>query len=198
MKKFLHVGCGPAKKEDTTYGFNSHEWEEIRFDIDPNVHPDILGTMIDMKNVETGSMHAIFSSHNIEHLYAHEVVIALHEFLRVLNDDGFVVITCPDLQSVCEAVVADKLLDTLYESGIGPITPLDIIYGHRGFIADGNTYMAHKCGFTQSVLSGCLVSAGFKSVLVGRRPEAYDLWVIGYKNEQAENVARENAELHLP
>lgn len=198
MKKFLHVGCGPAKKEDTTFGFSSPDWEEIRFDIDPDANPHIVGTMVDMKNVESRSMDAIFSSHNIEHVYPHEVEIVLREFLRVLNDDGFVVITCPDLQTVCEAVVADKLLDTLYESGAGPITPIDIIYGHRGFIQEGNTYMAHKCGFTYSVLSSCLMRAGFKSVIGGRRRDHFDLWIMGYKNEQSESLMNENVALHLP
>jgi len=28
MKKFLHVGCGPAKKADTTAGFNNDDWQD--------------------------------------------------------------------------------------------------------------------------------------------------------------------------
>ena len=59
-------------------------------------------------------MQAIFSSHNIEHIYPHEVNASLLEFNRVLSNDGFVVLTCPDLQSVCEAIVQDKLLEPLY------------------------------------------------------------------------------------
>jgi predicted SAM-dependent methyltransferase len=136
-KQFLHVGCGPQTKESLK-GFNSSDWTEIRFDIDEKVKPDIVGTLTDMSGVETGTMDAVFSSHNIEHLYAHEVVGALKEFNRVLKEDGFVVLTCPDLQSVCEAVANDKLLEPLYISPAGPIAPIDILYGHRGFIANGN------------------------------------------------------------
>ena len=55
--------------------------------------------MTDMSAVETGSMDALFSSHNVEHLYPHEVPVAFVEFHRVLNDDGFAIITGPDLQS---------------------------------------------------------------------------------------------------
>ena len=98
-------------------------------------------------------MQAIFSSHNIEHIYPHEVNVALKEFLRVLTPDGFVVLTCPDLQSVCEAVANNKLLEPLYVSPAGPISPIDILYGHRGFIAQGNHFMAHRCGFTSSSLN---------------------------------------------
>jgi len=111
IKKLLHVGCGSQNKSSLK-GFD--DWQEVRFDIDERVKPDIVGTLTDMSAVATASVDAIYSSHNIEHLYAHEVAIALKEFNRVLKSDGFVVLTCPDLQSVCEAVAKDRLLDTLY------------------------------------------------------------------------------------
>jgi Methyltransferase domain len=89
-----------------------------------------------MSAVADKSVDAIFSSHNIEHVYPHEVAQVLNEFLRVLSDDGFVVLTCPDLQAVCEFVAADKLLEPIYESPVGPISPLDVFVwsspGNRG------------------------------------------------------------------
>jgi hypothetical protein len=48
-----------------------------------------------------------------------------------LDDHGFVVITCPDLQSVCALVAQDKLTEAAYTAPAGPIAPLDILYGHR-------------------------------------------------------------------
>lgn len=131
MKTFLHIGCGPQRKESTTRGFNSDEWHELRLDIDENVQPDIVGTMTDMSRVPDESVDALFSSHNIEHLYPHEVPVALTEFLRVLKPEGFAVITCPDLKSVCALVAEDKLTEPAYQSEAGPIAPLDILYGHR-------------------------------------------------------------------
>ena len=71
MKTFLHVGCGKQTKKFTTKGFNSSAWNEIRLDIDKNVNPDVIGTMTNMSGIESGSMDAIYSSHNIEHLYPH-------------------------------------------------------------------------------------------------------------------------------
>lgn len=62
-----------------------------------------------------------------------------------------------------------------YHSPAGAITPLDIIYGFRPSIAQGNTYMAHRCGFTETALRGTLVANGFASVAAMRRPAAYDL-----------------------
>jgi len=186
MQTFLHVGCGPQYKSEIK-GFDNDNWKEIRFDIDEKVNPDIVGTLIDMSQVETGSVDAIFSSHNIEHVFPHEVPIVLKEFYRVLKDDGMVVLACPDLQSVCEAVVNDKLLEPLYETSIGDkIAPIDILYGWRAPIADGNEYMAHKGGFTYSVLNGAFLEAGFKMNYGGRNPERWELFIISFKQEKSQ------------
>lgn len=196
-KKFLHVGCGPQNKTGIK-GFSSDAWTEIRFDIDENVKPDIIGTLTDMKAVSDNSVDAVFSSHNIEHVYAHEVIDVLKEFRRVLKDDGFAVITCPDLQSVCEAVANDKLLEPLYVSQSGPISPIDILYGHRGFMQNGNTYMAHKCGFTFKVLVDAIGEAGFSNGIGTRRPKAYDLWAVAFKAKVSEQEMQQVARQYLP
>ena len=193
----LHIGCGPKRKDETLPAFHSDEWQEVRFDIDESVAPDIIGTMTDMSAVETGSMDALFSSHNVEHLYPHEVGVAFREFSRVLNDDGFAIITCPDLQSVAALVADDKLLDTAYVSPAGPITPLDILFGHRASMERGNLYMAHHVGFTQKVLAGTLKSAGFGAVLTVRRPEKFDLWAFAMKQGVSDHELRETAQRYL-
>lgn len=181
MKQFIHVGCGSKRKAQTTVGFNTPEWTEIRFDIDASVAPDVLGSMTDMSAVADESMDALFSSHNIEHLYPHEVPIALKEFLRVLKPDGFAVITCPDLQSVCALVADNKLTQPAYQSPAGPISPLDILYGHRASMQRGNLYMAHRCGFTKDVLMATLQQTGFASVGTLARPKVFDLWAFASK-----------------
>lgn len=200
MKTLLHVGCGPKRKDRTTAGFNKPDWQEIRLDIDPRVSPDVTGTMTDMSEVASFSVDAIFSSHNIEHLYPHEVPLALAEFLRVLSDDGFTVITCPDLQSVCALVAQDKLTEAAYTSPAGPIAPLDILYGHRPAMAAGNLYMAHRCGFTRKVLQGTLQAAGFKSVATLARGRApfFDLFALASKSARSEEEMRKLASLHFP
>jgi predicted SAM-dependent methyltransferase len=197
-KIFLHVGCGLLRKGNTTRGFNSEQWREIRLDIDPSVTPDIIGTMTDMSAVETASVDAVFSSHNIEHLYPHEVLVALAEFLRVLKDDGFAVITCPDLKSVAKRIADDLLLEPVYQSGMGPIAPLDLLYGHRASLAKGNLYMAHRCGFTQKVLAETLQAVGFKSVASACIPQSFVLWAFASKSERDDAELRELARLHFP
>lgn len=198
MNQLLHVGCGPKRKDRTTKGFNSTEWQEIRLDIDASVRPDVIGTMTDMAAVASGSMDAIFSSHNIEHLYPHEVPVALREFLRVLKPDGFAVITCPDLQSVCALVAQDKLTEPAYQSPAGPIAPLDILYGHRPPMARGNLYMAHRCGFTRRVLTDSLQAAGFAAVASLARPKQFELWAVASRSARPEAEMRALASAHFP
>ena len=200
MPTLLHIGCGPKRKDKTTKGFNTPNWTEIRLDIDPSVSPDVTGTMTEMSAVASESVDAIFSSHNIEHLYPHEVSVALKEFLRVLKPEGFAVITCPDLQSVCALVADDKLTDAAYTSPSGPITPIDIIYGYRPSMSKGNLFMAHRCGFTQRVLDGTLRSCGFQmvaSMARGRTP-FFDLWALASKSTRSEEAMRALAGEHFP
>lgn len=198
MKYFLHVGCGPKHKDQTTEAFNSDGWTEKRLDIDSSVLPDVVGTMTDMSAVATGSMQAIFSSHNIEHLYPHEVPLALAEFIRVLSDEGFAVITCPDLQSVCKLVAEDQLTESAYTSPAGPIAPIDILYGHRAPMAQGNLYMSHRCGFTKKVLIATLRAVGFQSVAAMARPNCFDLWALASKSLMNEADLLELAKDHFP
>ena len=198
-RTFLHVGCGHKRKDKTTRTFAREDWQELRLDIDESVHPDIVGTMLDMSAVQDASVDAVYSSHNIEHLYPHEAPKALAEFKRVLKPDGFVVITCPDLQSVCALIAQDKLTEPAYTSPAGPITPLDILYGHRPPIAKGNLYMAHRCGFTQKVLTGTLQAAGFAMVVATRREHPqYDLWALASVSRMDEASIRQLAAAHFP
>jgi hypothetical protein len=197
MKTFLHVGCSTLNKSGLK-GFDSVEWREIRFDIDPSVYPDIVGTLTDMHAVATGSVDAIFSSHNIEHVFPHEVHTVLLEFHRVLKQDGIVVLTCPDLVSVCQAVANDRLMETLYDSPAGPIAPIDILYGHRNSVAKGELYMAHKTGFTYSSLNSALFKAGFKFNLGAARPSEYDLWFVSFKQPMSIEEGTRIAMNYLP
>lgn len=185
MKKLLHIGCGP-KTIRQIKGFDSTAWQEIRFDIDPSVQPDVIGTLTDMSAIDSDSVDAVYSSHNIEHLYPHEVPLALTEIFRVLKPNGFLLLTCPDIQSVCEMVAKDQLTEPLYNSPAGPISAIDILYGHRGFMAKGNLFMAHRCGFTFKVLTGTVIAQGFKTIIGRRDPKNYALWVMAFKSENNE------------
>jgi hypothetical protein len=179
----LHVGCGHATLDSIPLtGFHQSNWQEVRLDADESVDPDIVGTMVNMDAVADGYADALFSSHGIEHLYWHDVPMALAEFRRVLKKDGFVVITCPDVQAAAQMIAEDKMFETAYQSAAGPITPFDILYSYRPFVAANPEWMSHHCGFTLSTLIAVLKDAGFATVNGMRRPSGFDLWVLASKS----------------
>ncbi|MBW8815392.1 MAG: class I SAM-dependent methyltransferase [Caulobacterales bacterium] len=198
MPTLLHVGCARLRKDATTPAFAGPDWDEVRLDIDPAVEPDIVASMTDMSAVPNGAMDAVYSSHNLEHLYPFEVEVALKEFARVLGPDGFAVVTCPDLQATAQLVLEDRLLETAYESPAGPISALDILYGHRAALARGNLFMAHRCGFTARALSQVLRGCGFGSVIVRRRPAHFDIWAVATRASAAPERLRALAAQHFP
>ncbi len=104
----------------------------------------------------------------------------------------------PRLKSVCQLVAEDKLTDVAYQSPAVPIAPIDILYGHRGYMANGNLYMSHRCGFTEKVLRATLTANGFISVGTMSRPRAFDLWAIASKNSMSEDEIRRICVEHFP
>ncbi len=179
-KLLLNIGCGA---EDITLPpglFPAEEWREVRLDIDPSVRPDILASITDMAPVPDASIDAVWSSHNFEHLFQHEVSQAARECLRVLKPGGRLLISVPDLKPVAEAILAGRLDLPLYESPAGPISAHDMLYGYGAAIAAGHHYMAHRTGFTQESLGRVLFEAGFDPVMVNR-PSPYDLAALAFR-----------------
>lgn len=181
MRNLLHVGCGSSRLHNLPIFFQDGTWSEIRYDINPDVVPDIVGELQDMSIIEDGSIDALYSSHNIEHVWAFEVGRVLEEFCRVLSSDGFAMILCPDILSVCQAVVNGSLEGSLYQSPAGPISAIDIMYGHQNSIAEGNVFMAHKTAFTSASLAQKLIRSGFGKVVVAR-DNIYGLHALAFKN----------------
>ena len=197
MKTLLNVGCGHSDISQIK-GFDKDSWKEIRLDIDQSVNPDILGSLTDMSKVKSGSIDAIYSAYNLDHIYAHEIPSALKEFQRVLNEDGIAIVRCPDIQTICEVIAQDKLLEPLYESPIGPIFPIDILFGNRQEIADGNEFMAKKVGFTYSVLNQIFGEAGFQARYGGRMPEnGGELALVAFKQKKSEDEIKKIADPFL-
>ena len=122
----------------------------------------------------------------------------MKEFYRVLKDDGIVVITCPDIQSVGEALANDRSLEPLYDSPMGGVTAIDILYGHRETTKDGNIFAVHKCGFTYSTLDRVFFEAGFEARVGGRRPDAFDLYLVAFKQRKSDEELKKIAMNFLP
>jgi predicted SAM-dependent methyltransferase len=164
----LNVGCGYPLRQRLHAMFRGPAWQEIRHDVDPVSHPDLVCPIVELSAVADASVDAIWSSHNLAHLYRCEVPPALSAFFRVLRPGGLLLATVLDLQRIAGLIADDGLDDEIYRSPSGPITPLDMIYGHSDSIGRGSTYMAHKSGFTATTLGQLLVEAGFVDIAITR------------------------------
>ena len=162
--RILHIGCGTRPLPEWIEG------TEVRLDIDASVQPDLIAPMTALGDI--GLFDIVYCSHALEHLFPHEVVIALSEFRRVLVPMGYALIIVPDLEGVTATP------DVLYTSDSGlPISGFDMIYGHHRD-TPGNPYMLHKTGFTAETMETALRSAGFNLTNIKRAAD-YNLVSIG-------------------
>lgn len=175
---FINAGCGSSSNSGIPAFF--HGWREIRVDIDPGTKPDVVASIVNLGAIPDATADAVWSAHCVEHLYFHEVPIALAEFRRVLKRTGFTCIVTPDLQAIGEWISHDRLHESIYVSPSGPVSAHDMIWGFGRAIANGKSAMAHRCGFTPTPLIQCLQKAGFSEVLVRRR-SSLELVALGWR-----------------
>jgi predicted SAM-dependent methyltransferase len=177
MRHILHVGCGSkVNKPPREYA----AYKEVRLDCNKQVEPDLVASIVAMPMIHEESFDAVFASHVLEHLYCHEVAMALSELHRVLKPGGILDVRVPDLQCIGGKLAIDQADHAIYNAPIGVIAPLDMMYGHRGSIGAGNLFMGHRFGFTQSVLKRYLENAGFEKVEIDRKIE-FELKAIATK-----------------
>ena len=177
LRRVLNAGAGPQSARPVHSLFARQNWQEIRIDIEPAVKPDVVGSITDMRAVfPPQCFDAIWASHILEHLFIHQVSEALLEFRRILRPSGFALITSPDLEAIASLIVDQGVEKVAYTSPAGPITALDLLFGHSASIARGEIHMAHKCGFTCASLGQRLIDAGFPTVLATR--EGFNVWAV--------------------
>lgn len=139
-------------------------FEQVLLDLDPGVGADLVLDVRDLHTLEPGQFDAVYCSHNLERVRQHEVPQVLSGFRHVLRPGGLAHIIVPDLQELMLACVQQGIdLDgLLYESPMGPITPLDVLYGHGGIMAQsGQDYYAHRTGFSRRTLANVVEASGF-------------------------------------
>lgn len=173
-KILLHVGAGSSTPDKLPKVFK--DYHEVRLDIDPRCKPDIVSSMTRMKLVDDNSVDAIWCSHALEHLANHEVQPTLSEWRRVLKDDGFALMTMPDLQQAAQMIADGRLTETIYESPVGPVTPLDMVFGHSASIERDYNHMQHRTGFTQQRLKDEIKNAGIEYSSVWKKSS--NLWAL--------------------
>lgn len=167
-QKKIIVNAGAGKSALDIPLIKSGEWQEVRVDTDPDAMPHIVDSMASMPGLPAHSVDAIWASHVLEHVYWHEIPAVIREFRRILKEGGIAIISVPDLEFVAKAITKQGLLETVYTSPGGAITPLDMLYGYRAFTAAGMEGMQHKTGFTAGVLERVLRDLGFAHVVCRR------------------------------
>src|SRR5260370_876948 len=155
---------------------------------------DIVASIVAMPMLDDESFDAIFCSHCLEHLYGHEVSLALAEFYRVLKPDGLADIRVPDLQSIGGRIALGDIDVVLYNSPSGPITALDMLYGLRSAEANGHASMGHSTRVTEQFLKRRIEQAGFEKVITKREhietcPEIRALAIKGVEDASEEPEA---------
>lgn len=168
-------------------------WAQVRVDLDPDTKPDIVGSMTDLSAIRSDTVSAVWASHCIEHLFQHEVAVCFREIARIMNVRGFLCMRVPDLQRVAGFVAEDRLHEVLYESSMGPVTAHDVMFGYGPDIARGKVAMAHRTGFTPTLLMDSLKAGGFGGYLVRRKPTTLELVAVARKGPWSTNT--EAAEL---
>jgi SAM-dependent methyltransferase len=165
-------------------------WRQVRVDLDTAVAPDVLADIVDLSPIPSGVADAVWTAHCVEHLYEHDVPVALGEIRRVLKDDGFACILVPDLQTIAGYIAQDRMHERLYSSPAGPVTPHDVVFGFGPAIAHGRLTMAHRCGFTPAAMTRQLQTAGFGGYALLRRAN-FELAAVVRKHDWRDPAERD-------
>lgn len=193
MKRVLNVG---GNRKDIPLPALYQSWQHVLLDIDPRGNPDVVCDGRELATLAPAVYDAVYCSHNLEHYYRHDVPKVLAGFLHVLKPDGFAEVRVPDLGELMRIVVdrGMDIDDVLYQSGMGPVTPRDVLFGLGAEVErSGCEFFAHKTGFTQKSLGAMLQRCGFPTIFM--RAANLEVEAYAFKTRPPAEIA---AALNLP
>jgi len=134
----LHLGCGNKKIP----GF-------INIDSRQEVNPDLIEDVSSLESITSNSVELIYACHVLEHFNRFKYKEVLKRWFDVLQPNGILRISVPDVEKVFEHYSKFKDLTVL-----------------KGFLWGGQTYNEnfHYIGFDFKTLSNDLLELGFKNV----------------------------------
>lgn len=137
----LHIG-----------GQETHpDWKILDVESRPEV--DFIGDAIDLSQFESDSIDAIYASHVLEHFFYNidnELMTALREWHRVLKPGGKLLISVPDLKTLCWLYLNPNMMP------MERYHLMRVIFGGQT-----NIYDVHKVGFDFEILAMYLEEVGF-------------------------------------
>jgi len=168
----LNLGCGDKILE----GYVNVDVVAARSGKAPDVQCDLR----QLKPFEDGIADEVLAVHVVEHFWRWEVEDILREWVRVLKPGGRMVLECPNLQSACEAFLADPEVASR-EDAAGQRS-MWVFYGDPQW---RDPLMVHRWGYTPRSLGRLLESIGL--IDVRQEPALYklreprDMRVVGRK-----------------
>jgi predicted SAM-dependent methyltransferase len=140
----LHIGGKEARSG----------WKIL--DIEERPEVDFVGDAADLSQFADNSVDAIYASHVLEHFYHslnNELVNTLTEWYRVLKPGGKLLISVPDMKTICWLFLNPNLM------------PLEKHYLMRVmFGGQTNQYDVHKVGFDLDILYLYINEVGFSHI----------------------------------
>lgn len=142
--------------------------------------PDVQCDLRQLTPFSDNSVDEVMAIHVVEHFWRWEIEAVLREWLRVLKPGGRMVLECPNLQSACEAFLADPEKAS-GEDAAGQRT-MWVFYGDPQW---RDPLMVHRWGYTPRSLSVLLEKVGLVGVrqepAVYKLREPRDMRVVGLK-----------------
>jgi predicted SAM-dependent methyltransferase len=128
------------------------DWKIL--DVEGRPEVDYVANASDLSQFESNSIEAIYASHVLEHFYHtlnNELINTLIEWHRVIKPGGKLLISVPDLKTLCWLYLNPNLMP------LERYQLMRIIFGGHT-----NIYDVHKVGFDFEILALYLEEAGFK------------------------------------
>ena len=137
----LHIG-----------GKETHpDWKIL--DVEPRPEVDYVGNALNLSQFDSDSIDAIYASHVLEHFFYNiddELITTLREWHRVLKPGGKLLISVPDLKTLCWLYLNPNMM-TMERFHL-----MRMIFGGQTDIYD-----VHKVGFDFEILAMYLEEVGF-------------------------------------
>ena len=127
------------------------DWKIL--DIEPRPEVDFIGNAADLSQFADGSIDTIYASHILEHFHYslnNELLTTLAEWYRVLQPGGQLMVSVPNLQTLCWLYLNPNLIP------MNRHQLMRIIFGGHM-----NEYDVHRVGFDPETLTIYLQEVGF-------------------------------------
>ena len=182
----LNVGGGPKNLE----GFVN-----IDFVRHPTVDREVIANIIDLSFVPNNSMSHVHCNHVIEHLTEEQLRHQILDYWRILKDNGYLTIRCPNSLGASFGFWFEPVLEQNRNEFVALGYPHDENFGNpedkwlhkdlfgllHWFYGDiGNIENQHLNIITPSKLKRCLEMAGFK-ILKMTEPESLNIALVAKK-----------------